>query len=316
MAAAPHRQRLRSAPGSRPEAFGLTEWGLVLGAGAIWGSSFLFIAEGLEAFPPALVAFVRLSLGALTLALVPRARRSIDREDWPTVALLGVVWMAVPFVLFPVAQQWVDSAVAGMINGGMPVLTAVVAAGMLRRKPQADQAAGIAIGFAGVILVSVPSLVGAEASPLGVGLLLVAVTLYAVASNLAVPLQQRYGALPVVLRAQIVAVSLTAPAAAATLGGAEWQASSAAAMVPLGVFGSGLAFLAFATLLGRAGAARGAIAIYLVPVVAIALGVGLRGETVHPVAMVGTALVILGAWLTGTRADRATAPVGAVATGD
>lgn len=303
MAAPLPRRFLVGAAGSRAGAFGPTEWSLVVGVGLVWGASFLFIAEGLEAFPPALVAFIRLSLGTLTLAAFPRARQPIERGDWPTVAALGTLWMAIPFTLFPIAQQWVDSSVAGMINGCMPVLTAAVAAVVFRLRTAPGVVAGIAVGFAGVLLVSLPNAVGGRARPLGVTLLLLAVLLYAVASNLTVPLQQRYGALPVILRAQLVAVALTGVAAAITGRDVDWQWSSAAAMVPLGALGSGFAFIAFATLLGRAGAARGAIAIYLVPGVAIALGVVLRNESVEPLAVVGSALIIVGAWITGSRAD-------------
>ena len=76
-------------------------------------------------------------------------------------------------------------------------------------------------------------------------------------------------------------------------------------MVPLGVLGTGLAYVLMVTLVGRVGAPRGSVAIYFTPVVAIALGVLLRAEQVHPVAIAGTALVVGGAWL----ASRAEQPV-------
>lgn len=53
--------------------------------------------------------------------------------------------------------------------------------------------------------------------------------------------------------------------------------------------------------LNRAGAARGSVSIYFVPVVAILLGVPFRDEQVPPIALVGTALVLVGAWLTSRR---------------
>lgn len=307
------RRLITTAHGSRTEAFGPAEWTLAAVTAGIWGSSFLFIATGLDAFAPAIVAFARVALGALTLGLMPGARRKILREDWPTVVLIGVLWMAVPFLLFPIAQQWVDSSVAGMINGAMPVLAAVVASILLRHVPLRAHVAGIAVGFVGVVCVAVPSAVGADASPLGVALLVLAVTCYAVASNLAVPVQQRYGSLPVVLRAQLVAVGLLAPAAVASIPSSSWAWNSAAAMLPLGILGTGAAFLTFTTLLGRAGAARGAIAVYLVPVVAVFLGVVVRDESVAPLALFGSGLVILGAWLAGSGKAREAAPVGAVA---
>jgi len=55
------------------------------------------------------------------------------------------------------------------------------------------------------------------------------------------------------------------------------------------------------TLVGRAGGTRGSVAIYFVPIVAIALGVLVLGETIVPLALVGTGLVVLGAWITSRR---------------
>jgi drug/metabolite transporter (DMT)-like permease len=81
-------------------------------------------------------------------------------------------------------------------------------------------------------------------------------------------------------------------------------------MVALGVFGTGLAFIAMAVLVGRAGATRGAVAIYFIPVVALILGVTVRGESVEPVSLAGVALILVGAILTSRREARAreTAP--------
>ena len=74
-------------------------------------------------------------------------------------------------------------------------------------------------------------------------------------------------------------------------------------MVLLGVFGTGLAFVAMAELGKRVGPTRGAIGIYFIPVVAMVLGVLLRDETIAAAAVAGTALVILGAWLNSRRED-------------
>lgn len=298
------RQRRPSAvtsEGSRPEAFGPTEWGLLASVAVIWGSSFVFIEYGLDAFAPAVVALARLSLGILALGAVPRARRPIEREDWPRVALLGVLWMGLPLLLFPVAQQWVASAVAGMLNGAVPLFSALFAAMLLRRAPRGPQLLGIIIGFTGVLAITLPSARGAEASPLGLALIVLAVMLYGFSVNLAVPLQQRYGGLTVLLRAQLVAAVVVAPFGLAGLDESSFAWSSAIAMLPLGLLGTGLAYVAMTNLVGRAGAARGAVAIYFIPVVAIALGVTFRGERVSVLALIGTGLVLVGAALTSRR---------------
>jgi drug/metabolite transporter (DMT)-like permease len=308
---APTRQRLlATGDGSSLEAFGTREWGLLAAIAVIWGSSFLLIDIGLRSFTPGVVALFRVSLGALALVVVPRARTPIERADLPRVALLGVTWMGVPLILFPVAQQWIDSSVAGMLNAALPLTSAVWAAALLRRWPERRQVGGLLVGFLGIVLISLPELPsdaistqGSTATLLGVTLVLVAVVLYGLSANLAVPLQQRYGALPVLLRAQLAAMVVVVPFGLATAGGSSWSWTSFWAMVPLGALGTGLAFVLMTTLVGRVGGPRGTIATYFTPIVAIALGVGLLGESLHPFAALGSALVISGAWI-ASRAQR------------
>ncbi|MGH2661933.1 MAG: DMT family transporter [Actinomycetota bacterium] len=296
---------LSTAEGSRPEAFGPVEWSLLAAVGLMWGSSFLFIAIGLETFEPAVVSLARLGLGTAAISLVPAARRPVAREDIPRIVLLALVWMAIPLLLFPMAQDLgLASSVAGMINGGMPLFAALFAWMLLRRPPGSRQGIGLLVGFAGVVLVTLPEVRGASATALGAVLALVATALYGLAANITVPLQQRYGALPVVFRAQLVALVAVLPFGVAGLPGSRFAWPGTLAMVVLGVFGTGLAFIAMSNLVGRAGATRGAVAIYFIPVVALVLGVTFRDESVDPIALVGVVMILAGAWLT-TRRERA-----------
>lgn len=299
---------IQTAHGSRSEAFGPIEWGLLVSIALMWGSSFLWIAIALEAFEPGLIAFLRVALGASFLGLLPRARRSIEREDWPRVALLGLVWVAIPYTLFPVAQQWINSSTAGMINGAMPLFTAVFAAALLRTTPGARQVVGLAVGFAGVVLVSLPAAGEGGSRLLGIGLALLATVQYGLAVNLTVPLQQKYGALPVVWRAQLASVAAMLPYGLISLPGSSLRLSALGAVAVLGFLSTGVALIAMAVLVGRAGATRGALAIYFIPVVATILGVAFLDESVEPVVFAGIALTITGAWLTSRR-ERPRAPV-------
>jgi drug/metabolite transporter (DMT)-like permease len=309
-------QLLQTAPGSRPEAFGPVEWGLLVACASIWGSSFLWIEVGLEALRPTVVTVCRIALGTLALAFVPRARRSrIAREDWPRVVLLAFVWMAVPLTLFPVAQRWIDSSLAGMLNGAVPLTSAFVAILLVRALPGRLQLVGLLVGFAGVVTIAWPELRTSDTTALGAVLVIVAVFCYGIGANIAVPLQQRYGALAVLLRAAAVALVLTVPAGIAGIPGSELEVRPLAAMLPLGLLGTGWAYVAFALLLGRAGASRGAVAIYFTPVVAIVLGVLVRDEHVAAVSVVGAALVIAGAWLT-SRSEAPAPAAGPSASGE
>jgi drug/metabolite transporter (DMT)-like permease len=292
---------LETAHGTHRAAFGPSEWGLVAAAAGIWGASFLFIDIALDHVGPGIVAFGRVAIGALTLAAMPNSRRPIDRADRPRVALLGFFWMGAPLLLFPIAQQWIDSSLAGMINGSVPIFAAVTAAILLRAWPARRQVLGIGIGFVGVVAVLWPATHDADATAVGAALVVLAVICYGIALNIAVPLQQRYGALPVLLRAQLVALVLLAPAALVSLPSSEFAWSSALAITALGFFGTGWAFVAMTTLVGRVGAARGSIATYFIPIVAVALGVVFRDDVVAAISLVGLALVLGGAFLTSRR---------------
>jgi drug/metabolite transporter (DMT)-like permease len=300
-AAAPPRRLLETGRGSRTESFGAPEWLLLASVALIWGSSFLFIDIGLEALAPGVIAVARVALGVAALALFPAARRPIGADDRLRVAFLGVIWAGLPLILFPVAQQWIDSSVAGMLNGAVPLAGAAWAVVLLRRPLPRIQAIGLLVGFAGVLAISWPQVQGSRATMLGVGLVLLAVLCYGLAVNLAVPLQQRYGALPVLLRAQLAALVLLLPFGLWGVAGSSFAWGPVLAMLPLGILGTGLAFVLMTTLVGRVGGPRGAVATYFIPVVAIVLGVLVLDERVDPAAVAGTALVVTGAWLTSRR---------------
>lgn len=298
---APARRIFETHGGTHTHAFGVTEWALLAAIALIWGASFFFIDVALNAFSPGVIAAGRVGLGVLALACWPPARRPVPRADLPRVALLGFVWMGIPLILFPVAQQWIDSSVAGMLNAAVPLAAGAWASLLLGRLPRRNQAIGLVLGFAGVLAISLPELRGSQATPLGIALVLLAVVLYGLSQNLAVPLQQRHGAAPVLLRALLVALVVLAPFALLGLDDSEWAWGPALAMLPLGLLGTGVAYVLMTTLVGRVGAARGSVAIYFVPIVAIGLGVVFLGERVAALAVAGTGLVLAGAWLTSRR---------------
>src|SRR5262245_41099177 len=97
---------------------------LIVVPGVIWGASFLFIAEGLQAVAPMGVTVVRIALGFATLSLVPSARRAILPEDRVKTAALGVLWLAFPLSMFPFAERPVSSALAGRRDGGAAAFAA------------------------------------------------------------------------------------------------------------------------------------------------------------------------------------------------
>lgn len=302
MVSGPQSRLISTSHGTNRDVFAAADWGLFLSLVLIWGSSFLLIAIGLDHFHPGLVTLLRVGFGAATLALVPAARRKrIERQDWPRIGVLGVVWIALPLSFYPIAQQWVDSAVAGMLTGAMPIFTALVSALLLHELPGRRQSIGLVIGFTGIAAISLPSAEGGGTALAGVLLVLAASLCYAVSTNLVAPLQQRYGSLAVLARVQWVAVLLVLPFGTLGLPSSEFAWSSLAATLAVGTLGTGLAFVLMGTLAGSVGPTRASFITYCIPVVALVLGVVLRGEQVHPAAVVGVFLVITGAFLASRR---------------
>ncbi len=283
--------------GSRTAAYGPAEWGLTLLIGLIWGSAFLWIALGVDDLAPGVVAFGRVALGAGALAAFPAARRKIARADWGRVVAVAVLGNAAPALLYAIAETELDSAVAGMITSGVPILSLSVASLMLRKLPGRYQTIGIGLGFVGIVMMTWPSLRGADATPVGVGLVLLATLGYGISGNLLVPLQQRYGGPAVTLWALAASAALLLPVGAVTVAESEFTFSAVVAVVILGVIGTGVARSLAATLAGRAGAPRMSTTTYLIPVVAIVLGVVFRDETVAPLALGGVAVVLAGAFI-------------------
>lgn len=300
MVSGPQSRLLTTAHGTNREAFSPADWGLFVSLVLIWGASFLFIAIGLDHFHPGLVTLLRVGFGAATLALVPGST-PIARTDWPRIAVLALIWIAAPLTLFPIAQQWINSAVAGMLNGAMPIFTALVSTLLLRELPGRRQAAGLLVGFAGVAAISLPTTEGGSTAIAGVILVLSATVCYAVSTNIVTPLQHKYGSLTVLSRVQAVAVVLVLPYGLVGLPASEFAWSSLLATLAVGVLGTGLAFVLMGSLTGRVGPTRASFITYGIPVVALVLGVIFRNDKVPSVAVVGVALVMAGAILASRR---------------
>ena len=290
--------------------FTTTDWGLFLSVAGIWGASFLFIDIGLDAMPPGVITLLRVGLGALALAVLPlpRRRMRIRAEDRVRIVTLSVVWVAVPFTMFPIAEQHISSAVAGLLNGGTPIFAAIFAMVLLRQPTRGAQLLGIAVGFVGVVLVSLPSIGDGSSEAFGVALVVLATVCYGLAVTLAGPVQQRYGSVDLMARMLALATIWTAPYGLWQVGDANWEVGPLVAVAVLGVVGTGIAFALMGALVGRVGSTRASFITYVIPVVALALGVVFRGDDVVPLELVGVGFVIGGAYL-ASRRTAARAPV-------
>ena len=270
------------------------DWALLVVPGVIWGASFLFIAEGLAATAPNGVTFTRILIGFLTLSLFPSARRPVARADWAGTTALGVLWFAFPLSMFPFAEQHVSSALTGMLNGATPLFVAAVAGLLAGQVPGRGTLAGLVVGFGGAVVMALPAL-GGSTSAFGVSLIVAALASYGLALNVARPLQQRNGAIPVVWRALGVALILTAPLGVPAVLNGSWSLRPALAMLGLGAGGTAIATILTATAAGRLGATKASVSAFIIPVVALILGVAIRHEHVTLVSIAGAAICLVGA---------------------
>jgi drug/metabolite transporter (DMT)-like permease len=285
------------APAVTTSAFSGSDWAIFSAIGVIWGASFLFIAIGLESLEPGLITWLRVGLGAITLALLPGSRVRLLPEDRSRMLALSIVWTGVPFTLFPLAEQHINSAVAGLLNGAVPMFTALFAVLFFSRRTNGPQLLGLAVGFVGVVLISLPSLSESSSQALGVGLVLLATFCYGLATNLAAPLQARYGARAVMARMLALATIWTLPFGVYSIPDSRVELVPLVAVAVLGVIGTGLAYLLMGTLVGRVGPTRASFITYLIPSVSLFLGVVFKDDHVAALAIAGVILVIGGAVL-------------------
>jgi drug/metabolite transporter (DMT)-like permease len=283
------------------EPFATVDWGLFVAIGGIWGASFLFIAIGLDSFHPGFITWARVGLGAAALAVLPAARTRIDPEDRRRVLAISIVWVAIPFTLFPLAEEHINSAITGVLNGATPFFAGLVGGLFFARTPRGPQRWGMAVGFAGIALVSFGSTAEGGTAIVGVLLVLVATLFYGIATNLAGPVSQKYGSVVVMSKMLALAAIWTAPFGLWGLAHSSFAWAPAAATTVLGVLGTGLAFALMGTLIGRVGGPRASFITYLIPVVSLVLGAVFRDDEIRPIALAGVALVIGGAVLASRR---------------
>ncbi len=280
------------------------DWALFLGVSLIWGASFLLIAEALESLTPGVITLARVGFGAAVLWAMRLARppaKRVSKEDRKRVILLSLIWVAVPFTLFPLAQEHINSAVTGLLNGATPVFAGVVSAVLVRVVPGGLQRLGIAIGFIGVVLISLGSAAGGSTEVLGVVLVLAATVCYGFAVNIAPPLQSEYGAVTLMSEVLGFATIWVLPFGLLSLPNAEFETVPTLAALVLGVVGTGLAYWIMSNLVGRVGAVRASFITYLIPVVSLVLGVALRDDQVTALAIAGSVLTIGGAFIASRR---------------
>lgn len=275
---------------------------LYIALGIVWGCSFIFIKLGLEFLTPFGVAFGRSALGAITLLIalkvlglrLPR-ERNIWRHLWVVSLLLNVI----PGILFAVAQTEVTSILAGIINAVTPLMT-MLAIMIAFRDEQLErhQVIGLILGFIGVLIVF-GAWNGLGNNPWwAIGALLLAVTCYGISFP-----YSRKNVLPLKLKPEVMAATQLVAATITLLpfflfdgiAKYEYRIGPVLAMLCLGIFGSGFAYIWNFKIMSAAGSAIASSVTFVTPVVAVIVGIIFLGEKITWNEPVGGLVVLISA---------------------
>lgn len=290
----------------------------------IWGSGFAFTRIGLEEIPPITFVLYRVAFGAAAVAGWTLVSRSPQRPLLlltPGLIILGLINMAGTFVFIAWGQQFVPSGVASILVGTVPVFAIMIAVAARHERLTLGVVSGVGVAFLGVVvLFSSPEDLTMEAAP-GQALL---GSLAIVGSALAIAACAVYAShlLRRISVVQILLAQLVVSLPALFLGAVLFERPGAGLIVVpqtlapviaiawMGILGAGVANLMFYWLLGTWGVTRTTLITYAMPIVGVALGVGLLREALDARVVLATVLVVSGVVIVHTLAPTLRAPDG------
>ena len=260
------------------------------------------MAQGLDSLTPGQVVVGRLLAGAATLAAaVAVSRRPLPRDPalYGHLAVVGVLLCVLPFSLFAWAQQYLPSGLASIYNATTLLMTAAVAlAALPAERLTRARAAGLATGFAGVLVVLGPWTTTGGRGP---GAPDLACLLATASYGLAFVYLRRFVAPRAVPAVQVAAIQVGLAALVAlalspvlAAGPVTTDLRALGAVAALGALGAGLAYVWNTGVVSAWGATAASTVTYLTPVVGVTLGVALRGERLAWHQPVGAVVVVLG----------------------
>lgn len=276
----------------------------VLLAILFWGISFVATRAVVQQISPITLIFMRAALGSLLLVgiLTARGRAWIPpRSAWPPLLLMGFIGVALHGLLQAYALQLTSAVNSGWLIGLTPIWSAILAAIHLRERFPPRKLLGLALGFAGAVLVvtrgQIAGGVLALPSTRGDLMILASTVNWAVYSVVGRPTLKRLGSLVSTTCALVVGWALlTIPFVFsrawgdfARLDGIGWLS-----VLFLGVFCSGLGYLWWYSALEKIETSRVAALLYLEPLVTLAAAVVMLGESVGVTTVVGGLLLIGG----------------------
>ena len=291
----------------------IKEWGAFALLGLIWGSSFLWIKIAVAEVGPFTLVALRLFFGLLGLSVIVLLRRQLiprERKILLAFLFLAVFSTALPFVLISWSETQIDSAMAAILNGTVPLFTIVIAHFWLQdEKITAQRLAGLIVGFIGVLVLVTrdlgPSfrLLGTMAGQLA---MLAAAASYAFAATFT---RRNLHDQPALIQAFMVVLFADALLwIIAPITEAPFQLPSLPitwlALLWLGLLGSCVAYLLFFFLINTWGPTRASLVTYTFPVVGLILGVIFLNEAIDGRLIFGTALIVAGIGVVNIRSRK------------
>lgn len=280
----------------------------------LWASAFVAIRSAGEHYSPGALALGRLLAGSVVLVALLLVRREgwPARAAWPGILASGVLWFGAYMVALNWGEQEVDAGTAAMLVNVGPVLIALLSGWLLREGFKPRVLAGIAVSFAGAVVVGFSMSGEGHTSVLGVVLCLAAAVGYAVGVVAQKPALRHGSAIQITTFGCLVGTVACLPFTGqlvADVGTAPFSATLN--VVYLGVFPTGLAFLTWAYALARTSASQMGATTYVVPAIVIVMSWLLLGEVPGWLTFVGGAVCLAGVAVSRTRARRPD-PVGAM----
>lgn len=286
----------------------LYDWLLFAVIVVVGGSAFAMIRGAVETVPPAVVAVGRLWVGSVFLYVVMRrAGRRLPpffvaggqfrvHEEWRWMIAIGAISYMIPFLIFPWAQQFIESGLAGIYMAFMPIWTVALAFLFAGERLNARKIFGFALGFVGVIVLIGPGVIGEAMTTSIVAqfALLFATLGYAagaVVTRRAPHIKPRIFAAGTLIASSVI----TTPALLfAEWNISDWSVASVANIVGLGLGPTGFGGLLLIVLIQRTGAGFMALANYLTPLWAVAVGAAIFGERIGLNAFVALVIILGG----------------------
>lgn len=296
-AAAPPQARTATLRTAHP----LAPVGAALIVVLLWASAFVGIRSAGAHIEPGGLALGRLgvgsvALGAFTLRGARRHRPALPaRRDLASIAACGVLWFAVYNVALNTAERHLDSGTAAMLVNVGPLLIILGGIVLLGERGSRRFGLGVAVAFAGVVLIGLSTSASAHADVTGVVLCLVAAVSYAAGVLLQKPVLARVAPLQLTFLACLVGtVGCLSYTGQLVRGLRDAPVGAIAWMLFLGVFPTAVAFTLWAWALARTGSGRLAVLTYLVPPIAVLLGWAWLGEVPASLALAGGVLCLAG----------------------